>query len=210
MRVSLAFDADDAGQRAADNALEGLSDWLTSWGEPRSRGPNAQALAVAQQAYDAAARRWATLDALTSNGMSPDLHDTLADAHADLVDVAEYVLHLVDRLDDDRPYLTAETADELAEATKPHRIVEDIRHLDWAALRERTDLVAFVEQYTRLRPRGRSLVGACILPDHEDSTPSFHVYPAERNWYCYGCQRWGDIFDLAKALGIAVRDLAAY
>jgi CHC2 zinc finger len=210
MRVSLAYDADEAGQRAAEKGVEALSDWLTSWGTPRSAGPTATALAAAQEAYDAAARRWATLDALATDDMSADLATTLAAAHRDLDDVAEYVLHLVDRLDDDRPYLTAQTADELIEATKVHRVVEDIRHLDWAALRERTDLVAFAEQYTTFRQRGRALVGKCILPDHHDETPSLHLYPDQRNWYCFGCGRWGDIFDLAKALGVALRDLTAY
>ena len=41
----------------------------------------------------------------------------------------------------------------------------------------------------------------CPLPDHDDPDPSCHVYeePAQ-GWYCYGCGRGGDIYELAGAL----------
>lgn len=42
---------------------------------------------------------------------------------------------------------------------------------------------------------------ACPLPGHEDHSPSFHVYAdAERGWRCYGCERGGSIYDLAREL----------
>jgi DNA primase len=37
--------------------------------------------------------------------------------------------------------------------------------------------------------------GRCPLPDHEDKTPSFYIYPPGRYW-CYGCDRGGDVVDL--------------
>jgi hypothetical protein len=41
----------------------------------------------------------------------------------------------------------------------------------------------------------------CPLPDHDDPDPSCHVYEAaEQGWYCYGCGRGGDIYELAGAL----------
>jgi hypothetical protein len=42
---------------------------------------------------------------------------------------------------------------------------------------------------------------SCPLPDHDDPGPSCHVYedPAQ-GWYCYGCGRGGDIYELAGAL----------
>ncbi len=41
----------------------------------------------------------------------------------------------------------------------------------------------------------------CPLPDHEDSTPSFRVYDdAETGWYCWGCNRGGDIYSFGAAL----------
>ena len=43
-----------------------------------------------------------------------------------------------------------------------------------------------------------------MLPGHEDSAAdggSFHVYPtAEQGWYCFGCGRGGDVYDLAREL----------
>lgn len=46
-------------------------------------------------------------------------------------------------------------------------------------------------------PRNRKI----RCPLHDDHTPSLHVYrEPERGWYCYGCQRGGDIYDLAGAL----------
>jgi hypothetical protein len=38
----------------------------------------------------------------------------------------------------------------------------------------------------------------CPLPDHEDLTPSFTVYPGERGWFCFGCLRGGDVIELAR------------
>jgi hypothetical protein len=39
----------------------------------------------------------------------------------------------------------------------------------------------------------------CPLPDHDDSTASFHAYE-NNSWVCYGCDRGGRIFDFAAAL----------
>lgn len=38
--------------------------------------------------------------------------------------------------------------------------------------------------------------GALPLPDHEDKTPSFVVYPANNSWWCFGCSRGPDVLDL--------------
>lgn len=31
----------------------------------------------------------------------------------------------------------------------------------------------------------------CVLPDHQDSTASFKIYPGTKWWYCFGCGKWG-------------------
>ena len=47
----------------------------------------------------------------------------------------------------------------------------------------------------------------CPLPDHDDPDPSCHVYEAPaQGWYCYGCGRGGDIYELAGALWGLRRD----
>lgn len=48
-----------------------------------------------------------------------------------------------------------------------------------------------------LRLSGDHLVGRCPFPGHDDRTPSFHVHP-DRAW-CFGCNRGGDLIDVAKA-----------
>ncbi|MHA1830032.1 MAG: CHC2 zinc finger domain-containing protein, partial [Candidatus Helarchaeota archaeon] len=42
----------------------------------------------------------------------------------------------------------------------------------------------------------------CIFPDHEDKTPSMHIYPGSDNkiLHCFGCNRNLDIFGAAHIL----------
>ncbi len=49
---------------------------------------------------------------------------------------------------------------------------------------------------TGLRKVGERWVGCCPLPDHNDRSPSFTVYPETDSWYCFGCCRGGDVLDL--------------
>jgi DNA primase len=66
-------------------------------------------------------------------------------------------------------------------------------------LREQVDLAELASRYTDLKPSGRALVGRCPCPNHEDTNPSFHVYP-EGKFFCYGCRWHGDVTDLWAAL----------
>ncbi len=50
----------------------------------------------------------------------------------------------------------------------------------------------------QMRRVGDRWIALCPLPDHNEKTPSFTVYPGEQGWYCYGCQRGGDVVDLAR------------
>jgi hypothetical protein len=62
----------------------------------------------------------------------------------------------------------------------------------------------------QMRRIGEKWTARCPLPDHDEKTPSFTVYPGERGWWCYGCQRGGDVVDLAQAAwGIDRADVAA-
>jgi CHC2 zinc finger len=49
----------------------------------------------------------------------------------------------------------------------------------------------------QMRRVGEKWVGRCPLPDHEERTPSFTVYPGDGGWHCFGCSRGGDVVDLA-------------
>ena len=65
------------------------------------------------------------------------------------------------------------------------------------AIRDVVPLEEVARHYTKLEPFGGKawFTGRCPLPDHEDKTPSFYVYPPGR-WWCYGCGRGGDVVDL--------------
>jgi DNA primase len=54
-------------------------------------------------------------------------------------------------------------------------------------------------------PRGRRR--HCPLPDHEDRSPSFMLYPDTNSWFCHGCHRGGDVVELYRlAEGYDQRD----
>jgi DNA primase len=66
-------------------------------------------------------------------------------------------------------------------------------------LRERIDISELAGHHTGLKPCGQALVGCCPHPDHEDESPSFHIYD-DRRFHCYGCMWHGDVTDLWAAL----------
>lgn len=207
MRVLLALDSDDAGQRAVLKDTARIADFTASWGVPRSTGPSAQALAVAQQARDKAQTRWAVLDRLAEDCPTPTVLDALERAHQDLEVIGGHIVDLFPTLLSDRDYTKCLTAEEWEEHEKPHRVVEDVRTMDFATIKEKADLVAFVSQFTNLVQRGPNWRGTCPLKGHKDDTPSFWVYPENHNWYCFGCTTFGDIFDLARDQGVPISNL---
>lgn len=48
-----------------------------------------------------------------------------------------------------------------------------------------------------LQQTGARYLTTCIFPDHDDSTPSFVLYPENNSFYCFGCTEWGDTLDLS-------------
>jgi hypothetical protein len=49
----------------------------------------------------------------------------------------------------------------------------------------------------RMRRVGTEWATNCVLPDHEDRSPSFTVNPEKNVWFCHGCVRGGDVVKLA-------------
>jgi DNA primase len=60
------------------------------------------------------------------------------------------------------------------------------------SVRTATDIVELVGQYVSLKRSGSSFKGLC--PFHTEKTPSFMVRPDKQMYYCFGCQRGGDVF----------------
>jgi len=56
---------------------------------------------------------------------------------------------------------------------------------------ERADIEEIVSSYVSLKKTGRTLKGLC--PFHTEKTPSFTVTPDKRMFYCYGCQKGGNV-----------------
>ncbi|HEY7730749.1 MAG TPA: DNA primase [Gaiellaceae bacterium] len=61
---------------------------------------------------------------------------------------------------------------------------------------ERADIVDVVSLRTSLRKQGPRYVGRC--PFHEERTPSFSVKPGDNLYYCFGCNRGGDVVGFVR------------
>ncbi len=58
-------------------------------------------------------------------------------------------------------------------------------------VKQRTDIVELIGQYTSLIKSGRTFRGLC--PFHSEKRPSFFVYPDQQSWHCFGaCNTGGD------------------
>lgn len=72
----------------------------------------------------------------------------------------------------------------------PEAIIEQIR--------DRIDVVAVMGRHMELKRSGRTWKGNC--PFHGERTPSFHVYPEDKHFKCYGCGAYGDVFKFLQQL----------
>lgn len=69
---------------------------------------------------------------------------------------------------------------------------------DVVAVREASDIVAVVSQYTQLKRVGRRFSGLC--PFHNEKTPSFSVNGEQGLYYCFGCQAKGDVITFVREI----------
>ena len=67
---------------------------------------------------------------------------------------------------------------------------------DIVRVREGTDVVAVVSEYTQLKRVGRRWTGLC--PFHTEKSPSFSVNSEDGLYYCFGCQVGGDIITFVQ------------
>ncbi|HET6923446.1 MAG TPA: DNA primase [Anaeromyxobacteraceae bacterium] len=86
----------------------------------------------------------------------------------------------------------------------PEPVIEEIKR--------RVDVVAVIGRHMELKKSGRTWKGCCIF--HGERTASFHVYPEDKHFKCYGCGEYGDVFKFlqkvqGKEFPEVVRALAA-
>lgn len=58
-------------------------------------------------------------------------------------------------------------------------------------LKSRCNLTDIASSYVRLKRNGKNMVGLC--PFHNEKTPSFFIYPDNGSFYCFGCNKGGDV-----------------
>lgn len=67
---------------------------------------------------------------------------------------------------------------------------------DIARVREATDIVALISQYTQLKRVGTRWTGLC--PFHAEKSPSFSVNSTEGFYHCFGCSVSGDAITFVR------------
>ena len=68
-----------------------------------------------------------------------------------------------------------------------------------AEIRERVDFLALARRHgVELKKSGRSYVGVC--PFHAEKTGSFHLWPDDGRFKCFGCHASGDVFGFVQRI----------
>lgn len=71
-----------------------------------------------------------------------------------------------------------------------NQIIEEIK--------SRNDIVDVISSYTALKRAGSNMQGLC--PFHSEKTPSFTVFTANQNYYCFGCGAGGDVITFVRQI----------
>jgi DNA primase len=72
-------------------------------------------------------------------------------------------------------------------------------------IKDRLNVADVLGEYLKLEKAGTNYKALC--PFHNEKTPSFMVNPEQNFWYCFGCQKGGDIFTFVQEMeGLEFRD----
>ncbi|MFC1947965.1 CHC2 zinc finger domain-containing protein [Chloroflexota bacterium] len=64
-------------------------------------------------------------------------------------------------------------------------------NLVFESIKSEKEIIEIVNQYTQLKKSGKRYTGIC--PFHAEKHPSFTVYPETQSWYCFSCNKGGDV-----------------
>jgi hypothetical protein len=67
-----------------------------------------------------------------------------------------------------------------------------------SAAKEAVSILELAQRLAKMHRAGDHWTAKCPLPNHEDKTPSFVVYPLSESFFCFGCLEGGDVVDLAR------------
>ena len=65
-------------------------------------------------------------------------------------------------------------------------------------LEARSPIEDIASAYVNLKRRGKNLVGLC--PFHNEKTGSFNIYPGNNSYYCFGCNKGGDVISFVMGV----------
>jgi hypothetical protein len=100
-------------------------------------------------------------------------------------------------------YIEAVTmALEIVRSNRPVPAVSEAKNKNRLAdpqdIKGRLDIVDVIGHYLQLKKSGKYFTACC--PFHEEKSPSFFVYPEQKTYHCYGCQKHGDIFSFIQEI----------
>ena len=72
----------------------------------------------------------------------------------------------------------------------PEEIIEEVRISN--------DIVDVVSEYVKLDKKGQYYFGLC--PFHKEKSPSFSVTPSKQIYYCYGCEKGGNVINFIMGI----------
>ena len=67
-------------------------------------------------------------------------------------------------------------------------------------VRDANNIVEIISEHTELKKSGSGLLGLCPFPSHKEKTASFSVSDLKQAYFCFGCQKAGNIFTFLKEM----------
>ncbi len=65
-------------------------------------------------------------------------------------------------------------------------------------LRDANDIIEVIGRHTVLKSSGRSYMGLCPFPSHNEKSPSFSVSQDKQLYHCFGCGKSGNLYSFLR------------